>query len=334
MRRVALSMIALLVLLSFALFACIPSRGQQEVDSRQQTAVKPQSPTPARREPLSTVGFPSPPPTLPAPSVTPAPQPARTQAATSAFPPHGLADSIDSVIAQSGGRWHIIIQPLDGGEPLYVRGPERRITIASVVKVPLAMLFFAALEENGIPEADLPAYLQSTGVGGRTFDQLLRAMLVVSEEKATAILEDYTRRTLNLPAQQRAWGWEHLDLEARRDTAAGVADIFAQLYRGEHISPTARALILGYLSDYTPNDDTRIGVLRPQLPPGAQIYNKRGSLLTPYVVADVAIIENPSGTDYLLVIFAYNGEPRTTYERLDAAVAEIAQAFWDFVAKR
>jgi beta-lactamase class A len=201
-----------------------------------------------------------------------------------------------------------------------------------VVKVPLAMLFFAALEENGISEADLPAYLQSTGVGGRTFDQLLRAMLVVSEEKATAILEDYTRSTLNLPAQQRAWGWEHLDLEARRDTAAGVADIFAQLYRGEHISPTARALILGYLSEYTPNDDTRIGVLRPQLPPGAQIYNKRGSLLTPYVVADVAIIENPSGTDYLLVIFAYNGEPKTTYERLDAAVAEIAQAFWDSVA--
>ena len=262
----------------------------------------------------------------PVPSATPAP---RHPTPSPSSDPADLAARIEQITTQSGGRWHIVIQPA-GGEPLYTRDPQRRITIASVVKVPLAMLFFAALEQTGISDTELPAYLQSTGAGGRTFDQLLRAMLVRSEEKATAILEAYTRERLNVPAQQRAWGWEYLDLEARRYTAAGVAEIFEQLYRGEHISPAARALILGYLSAYTPSDDTRIGVLRGQLPPGGQIYNKRGSLLTPYVVADAAILENPSGTDYIIVIFAYNGEPKTTYERLDAAVAEIAQSFWDW----
>ena len=251
-----------------------------------------------------------------------------TEARSPAPPPEiDLKSEIEQITIQSGGRWHIIIKPIDG-TPLYTRLPEQRITIASVVKVPLAMLFFATLEKNGVSEADLPDYIQSVGVGGRTFDQLLRAMLVRSEEKATKIITDYIHTSINLPAQQRAWGWEYLDLEARRYTAAGVAQIFEQLYRGQYLSPTAKALVLRYLSEYSSGDNTRIAALTPQLPQGYQIYNKRGSLLTPYVIADAAILETPEN-DYLIIIFAYNSEPKTTYERLDAAVTKIAQAAWD-----
>ena len=336
MRRATLSRLALLLLLTLALAACLADNGTRTAESRSQESAggrQTQFPATATSRPSTRTPQPATATALPRTALHAS---TSTPWAATATPPPAtpvpLASQIEQIIAQSGGRWHILIQPLDGGPPLYARDPDRRITIASVVKVPLAMLFFAALEQNGIPEAELPAYLQSTGVGGRTFDQLLYAMLVRSEEKATAILEEYTRTALNLPAQQRAWGWEHLDLEARRDTAAGVAEIFTELYRGEHVSPTARRLILDYLSAYTPADDTRIGVLRGQLPPGARLYNKRGSLLTPYVVADVAILDLPAGTDYLLVLFAYNGEPKTTYERLDAAIAEIAQAFWDSLA--
>jgi len=100
-----------------------------------------------------------------------------------------LAPSIERITDQAGGRWHIIIKQIEG-PTLYASLPDQRINIASVVKVPVALLFFKAIESNGVNENQLQDYLQSKGTGGRTFDQLLRAMLVKSEEDATEILDD------------------------------------------------------------------------------------------------------------------------------------------------
>jgi beta-lactamase class A len=242
-----------------------------------------------------------------------------------------LDQNIDQIITQSGGRWHIVIKEVEG-DTFYSLLTEQRINIASVVKVPLALLFFAALEEKGVSEYQLIEHIQSTGTGGRTFEQLLEAMMVQSEEDATKVIADYIDEYLNVPAQLRDWQLDDIDLEARRYSAAGVASLFERLYQGEFVSPTAQRLILGYLSEYTPNDETRIGTLRNVIPENYQIYNKRGSLLTPYVVGDSAIIENPEGPDYILTIFAYNSEPKTTYEILDQAVGEIALAFWEYIS--
>jgi hypothetical protein len=101
---------------------------------------------------------------------------------------------------------------------------------------------------------------------------------------------------------------------------------------GDFVSPTSRNLILDYLSAYTPNDDFRIGSIRDYMPETFNIYNKRGSLLTPYVVADSAILENPDGVDFIITIFAFNSEPKTTYEQLDIAIGEISLEFWQFIS--
>jgi beta-lactamase class A len=242
-----------------------------------------------------------------------------------------LAENIEQIVSYSGGRWHIVIQEVEG-ETFYSLLPEQRINIASIIKVPLALLFFAAMEEKGVSEYQLTEHIQSTGTGGRTFDQLLHAMLVKSEEDATETIINYIDDYLNVPAQLREWQLESIDLEARRYTAAGVASLFERLYQGDFVSPTAQRIILDYLSEYTPNDDSRIGTLRAVIPESYQIYNKRGSLLTPYVVADSALIENPEGSDYVITIFAYNSEPKTTYEILDQAVGEITLAFWEYIS--
>jgi beta-lactamase class A len=237
-----------------------------------------------------------------------------------------IEEQIDRIIAQSGGRWHIIIKEVDG-DIIYSRLPEQRINIASVVKVPLALLFFEALNKKGIPEDELRDYIQMTGTGGRTFDQLLNAMLVKSEEDASEILYDYIKRSINVPAQLREWEITGLDLDARRFTALGVALIFERLYMGDFITLSGRNMILEYMNSYTPNDDFRIGTIKDDIPKTIKIYNKRGSLLTPYVVADSAILENPDGEDFIIAIFAFNSEPKTTYERLDKAIGEIALVF-------
>jgi len=244
---------------------------------------------------------------------------------------HELTENIEDIIAESGGRWHIVIKEV-GGPSFYEHLPEQRINIASVVKVPLSLLFFATLEEKGISENQLMEHIQSTGTGGRTFEQLLHAMLVKSEEDATKVLAEYISDNLNVPAQLREWGLQNIDLEARRFTANGVASLFERFYQGEFVSSKGQNLILGYLSEYTPNDDARIGSIRKLIPDSYQIYNKRGSLLTPYVVADSAIIENRDGSDYIITIFAYNSEPKTTYEILDQAIGEIALVIWDYLS--
>jgi beta-lactamase class A len=88
-----------------------------------------------------------------------------------------LAERIDTIITQAGGRWHIVIKEVDG--PIYYSLlTEQRINIASVVKVPIALLFFKALEEKGVSENQMVEHLNSTGTGGRTFEQLLHGMLV------------------------------------------------------------------------------------------------------------------------------------------------------------
>ena len=343
MRKMRGKFFPVLILMSFLLSSCqsllpvseartpvFPTPFQETLDADKvspiATATKIPKPTPTRQEE----------PTENAP-----PSPTETQLTTTQIFPQAtqpyqhkypeLAQSIDQIITQSGGRWHIVIKEIDG-TAFYSLLTEQRINIASVVKVPLALLFFAALEEKGVSEYQLVEHIESTGTGGRTFEQLLHAMLVNSEEDATETIAKYIDDYLNVPGQLREWQIEGIDLEARRYTAAGMASIFERFYKGDFVTPTAQRLILDYLREYTPNDDTRIGTLRTVIPESYQIYNKRGSLLTPYVVADSAILENPDGTDYLITIFAYNSEPKTTYEILDQAVGDIALAFWAYLA--
>lgn len=279
------------------------------------------------------------PPTKTLPTDTPVPT--KTQIRTTQIFPQAtqpiypeypeLTEQIDQIILQAGGRWHVVIKEVDG--PIYYSLlSEQRINIASVVKVPLAFLFFEALEQKGIAEPQLADHLKSTGTGGRTFEQLLQAMIVTSEEDATDILLEYIGVFVNVPAQLRAWQLEGIDLNARRYTVEGVASLLERFYLGDFVNLTAQKIILDYLSEYTPNDDTRIGILRFSIPESYQIFNKRGSLLTPYVVADSAIIENPVGPDYIITLFAYNSEPETTYEVLDKTIGDITLAFWDYIA--
>jgi beta-lactamase class A len=245
--------------------------------------------------------------------------------------PNELAAQIEAITAQAGGSWHIVIREA-GGALLYSQRAGERIHIASVVKLPIALLVFERLAAQGVAEQELAAYLQARGVGGRTYQQLLEAMLVKSEEDATEILLASLGEGFDYRKALAAWELgAPLDLEARRFTAEGLANLYEKLYAGELLSPTARQLLWGYLSAYTPNDDGRIGALRADLPPGWQIYNKRGSLTNPYVVADSGLIAGPGGRAYIVIVFAYQGDPPTTYEQLDQAIGALARAFWQAV---
>ncbi len=241
-----------------------------------------------------------------------------------------LADKLDSIFADAGGEWHSVILDLEAGRVVYSRLGADAVHIASVVKVPIAMLLFKSLEAKGIPADELPSYLESHG-NGFLLSEALHDMLVNSDEKAAESLLEYVRQSgLNIANTLSEWGAPNVNVFRRAAPLDEIARLFAGLYQGEFIQPEARQMILDWMSEYTPNDDTRLGVLRSLLPADGKIYNKRGTITDErLVIGDAAIVTWDSHT-YLILIFGYPGETPTNDLKLAAAIEQSALAFWDF----
>jgi beta-lactamase class A len=241
-----------------------------------------------------------------------------------------LQQSIGSIIQSTGGHWNIFFSEI-GGEPFYERLAFEQTHPASTIKVPIAMLFFNALENLGV--TDVSGYIQSHAIQQRPMNELLRAMLVYSEEDATNLLTSWTVANINFEKTMAGWGITHTMLTPRRTTPHEMALMYQGLYTGTMVSPASRQIILDLLNEYTPNDDTRLGVLRPLLGNDGMIYNKRGTMTTDWlIVADTAIIVYKSHA-YILLVYAQPevNQSSPSYEQLDAAFPKIAQTIWNFL---
>lgn len=241
-----------------------------------------------------------------------------------------LADKLDSIFADAGGEWHAVILDLAAGRVVYDRLGAEAVHTASVIKVPIAMLLFKSLEAKNIPPEELPAYLESHG-NGFLLSVALHDMLVASDEQAAANLLEYIRTSgFNIPAALADWGVPNINVYHRTAPLNEIAHLFAGLYQGEFIQPHARQMILEWMSEYTPNDDTRLGVLRSLLPADGKFYNKRGTVTdVRLVIGDAAIVTWDSKA-YVLVIFGYPGENPATDVKLTTGIEQAARAFWDF----
>jgi hypothetical protein len=250
-------------------------------------------------------------------------------------PLFGLSDSIDAVVQESGGEWHFYIKEM-GGEVLYARGERDILHPASVIKVAIAMLFFKALE-NEVHPADLGSYLKEHGTDGRSYDQLLQAMLVKSEEPAAESLLSWSEDRLRVANILTGWNLPDTQLEPRRTSLTDLERIFTALYTEEWLSADASRYILARMSEYTMNDDLRLGMIRSCQAEGEGFFNKRGTLTEGrLIVGDAAIIER-AGKVYFVAVFAYQAPqtaPQTTYERLEAGMGNFAAIFCRYFGKQ
>jgi beta-lactamase class A len=271
-----------------------------------------------------------------APTLTPTPAPALVADPT-ADGKALLADQINQTLSTYGGDWNILIRA-DGSQTMYSHSSDQIVHVASIIKVPVAMLFFKMLEEQGVSPSDYPTYLSTRGVG-RTYQQLLKAMLVDSEESATGTLRTIiTDSKMDVTTPLQSWGAIHTNISKRHSTPDDIARLYESLYFGKAISPEGRKIILDYMSVYTPNDDTRLGVLRTSLPAGAQFYNKRGTVTEGIlVVGDAALFTWPQdGKEkvYVVVILSYPGDPPVSDVKLVKGIEAIAHQFWNFAAPK
>ena len=242
-----------------------------------------------------------------------------------------LAQAVDGIVEKYGGDWRIYIKEI-GGPVVYARRERYTLHPASVIKVPIAMLFFKSLEQAGV--IDYTPELKK-GVDGRSYQQLLKAMLVNSEEKAATSLEqDILTRRLDEFSVLESWGAPHTYIAIRQSTAYEMAILFEGLFSGRCVEAAPRQMILDYLAVYSSGDNTRLGVIRKHLPDGYPFYNKRGTITAGLlVVADTAIVKLPTRHGdklYVIAAFAYQGKNATTYNRLETALGILANQLWQY----
>lgn len=245
-----------------------------------------------------------------------------------------FSSSLKELLSNSGGEWHAIIRDISGvgDKKVFAMDEKTMIHPASVIKIPIAMLFFAWADgqSEGLKK------VLASGTEGRSFEQLLRAMIVKSEEPATETLRKFLEKNLSGGSQKYLADWKvgDINLSPRQTSVLAMTDLFEYLYRGKFISEQAKEKILAWMGEYTgTEDDKRLGAIKNKmkLPRGWRVnfFNKRGSIAQPItVVADAAIIEflGPNNTKKVFVaeFFGYPGKG-ATYDVLEKTLTQAAE---------
>lgn len=241
-----------------------------------------------------------------------------------------FVNAIQSKMTENGGEWHVYIREL-GKDPLYTARAYEPIHPASTIKIADAILFFKALEQKGVN--DIPAYLTQYGSDSRSFEQLLRAMLVNSEEEATTALENWTAGVIDPNQTLHDMGFTRTFITPRQSSAEEISRMLELLYEGKLLDQECTGIILKYLGDYSENDNTLIGVIRKNLGPDDLLYDKRGEIASPrIVVADAALLKMGDRV-FVIAIYAYH-DPKngaSTYENLQSGLEAISMLFWDYI---
>ena len=243
-----------------------------------------------------------------------------------------LRQSLDELFLAGQGRWYAEIRE-QSGRTIYQFNPFEAIHPASTIKLPIAMAFMNWFEEQLI--TDKQAYLSSKGTSGRSFQQLMQAMLVESEEEATEIIVQFLD-PLWIEAIWSSWDFSRTKVNPRRSSAFELLNFFTELHDGKWLSMNSRSYLLNFLAEFSPNDETRIGLIKDSLSPDTIIYNKRGSLVeAPRILSDTGILSIPasSGGERRKILFSFHGlgKDASSYESLEAILDQAIYIFGDYL---
>ncbi len=190
-----------------------------------------------------------------------------------------------------------------------------------MIKIPTAMVVLKILENEGKTLTDIQSY----GVSGRNFADLLEAMIVRSEESATDALEFYARGDNRLRKILDQWGGlTETSYNPRRSTVKNLMTSLRLLDSGDALSAEYQSFLLDLMGQYTENDDILLGKLLVNLP-DCQFLNKRGTLLNPTIASDMGILRCGGEQSWYLVVA---GTPAAgssrTFEDIQASIEAFA----------
>lgn len=235
-----------------------------------------------------------------------------------------LEQQLSTMAAAKQGDVGIAALDLRSGELVSING-DVPYPMASTVKIAVAANYLAQVEHGRRSLNDR--------IGGRTAAQLMRAMLIRSDNHATDVL----LRDLGGPRTVQAWLTQQginglrIDrniaqlLRARRDlwdvrdssTPKAMVQLLQRIDNGSLLKPWSRA----YLLDLMGRCQTGKNRIRGLLPAGTQVENKTGTLRG--LSTDVGFITLPDGQRVAVAFFARGGTNRP------GTIAKSARAIYD-----
>jgi hypothetical protein len=200
---------------------------------------------------------------------------------------------------QKQGEWNIQVHEIGRGE-LFEWRKNVPYHAASTIKVPLSVLTLQRIADDyreELAQSDLASVLSRYGTGGRTFDQLISAMLVRSEESATEILGEYCKKGMNVTEGLKSLGMYESMYEPRRTTQKDMFNFWKNLVGGDLVTQKEREYLLEKLNEYTPNDDLYLGRIKETFPNTIQ-WNKRGVIVDSIMtIQDTGVIQIGEGSN-------------------------------------
>lgn len=235
-----------------------------------------------------------------------------------------LEQQLSMMAAAKQGDVGIAALDLRSGELVTING-DVPYPMASTVKIAVAANYLAQVEHGRRSLNDR--------IGGRTAAQLMRAMLIRSDNHATDVL----LRDLGGPRTVQAWLTQRginglrVDrniaqlLRARRDlwdvrdssTPKAMVQLLQRIDNGSLLKPWSRA----YLLDLMGRCQTGKNRIRGLLPSGTRVENKTGTLRG--LSTDVGFITLPDGQRVAVAFFARGGTNRP------GTIAQSARAIYD-----
>jgi len=235
--------------------------------------------------------------------------------------PAGLEGTVQGLVSSApSGEWGVYLHDLPRGTTVSINA-DQPMHPASTIKVAIAIAFLQWKEAH--PEVK---WTSGPVPHERSFEQLLRAMIVVSEEDATASLTEFLTQQARIDLNQevQSWGAGQTTVVPRRSSARDLGLIIERLASGELLSPGGTDYLLGLMRTPTPSQGTRIGA---GLPPGPQdlLAHKTGTTFEAGlgVVADTGLVEWQNAR-YVIVVLS-NHVQWVDYQTALAIIAEISR---------
>lgn len=226
-----------------------------------------------------------------------------------------------------GVDWFLQVETTDG-DILLSRNEDESFPPASMIKIPTAMAVLKILQEEGRSLADI----QSFGISGRNFADLLEAMVVRSEENATDALEFYARGDNRLRKILDHWGLAETTFDPRRSTVGDLINSLRLLDTTQALNAEFTEFLLELMGIYTENDTILLGKLL-ETSPECTFLNKRGTLLNPTIASDMGILRCGEQSWYLVVAGSPATGSVTNFEDIQASIEEFALKLATFLSQ-
>lgn len=224
--------------------------------------------------------------------------------------------------------WHVLLKDLDTGQIILEIKPNELFRPASMIKIPLALAVLDINHQMGRTLADL----ENIGIEGRSFEALLKAMVVYSEEEATQILEYFARGDNKLRNTLISWDIPNTTFHPRQTSCHDLATALEGIYTQRYLTPEMNAFLIDLMLEQTENDVKYLGVLTSELP-GATFANKRGLETSPAVVADHGLLSYNDKNFIVIIAGTPDDNDTANFDTIAESIERFGYALAEQIAR-